>query len=102
MNAGYVGLMANLHAIGHAFHITTDESMTCNQSYQSLCFTLMKPLIAQYTPSVFSGKVILYAASRWQKGFGNRWTKLLKGTISKGRDVLAALQSGYRSCHLPI
>ena len=30
---GYVGLMANPHAIGNAFHITTDESMTWNQIY---------------------------------------------------------------------
>lgn len=28
--------MANPHAIGNAFHITTDESMTWNQIYQTL------------------------------------------------------------------
>ena len=33
---GYVGLMANPHAIGNAFHITTDESMTWNQIYQTI------------------------------------------------------------------
>ena len=32
---GYVGLMANPHAIGNAFHITTDESMTWNQIYET-------------------------------------------------------------------
>jgi len=30
---GFVGLMGNLHAIGHAFHITTDEVLTWNQIY---------------------------------------------------------------------
>lgn len=53
---GYVGLMANPHAIGHAFHITTDESMTWNQIYQTLASALMKPLNALYVPSVFLAK----------------------------------------------
>ena len=31
---GFVGLMGNVHAIGHAFHITSDEVLTGNQVYQ--------------------------------------------------------------------
>lgn len=33
---GFVGLMARPQAIGHAFHITSDEVLTWNQIYQSL------------------------------------------------------------------
>ncbi len=50
---GYVGLMANPHAIGNAFHITTDESMTWNQIYQTIADTLGKPLDALHVPSDF-------------------------------------------------
>ena len=30
---GFVGLLGNIHAIGHAFHITSDELLTWNQIY---------------------------------------------------------------------
>lgn len=50
---GYVGLMANPHAIGNAFHITTDESMTWNQIYQTIADTLGRPLDALHVPSDF-------------------------------------------------
>lgn len=50
---GYVGLMANPHAIGNAFHITTDESMTWNQIYQTIADALGKPLNALHIPSDF-------------------------------------------------
>ena len=30
---GFVGLMGNVHAVGHAFHITSDEVLTWNQIY---------------------------------------------------------------------
>ncbi|MEI8115110.1 MAG: SDR family oxidoreductase [Bacteroidia bacterium] len=33
---GFVGLMGNQHAIGEAFHITSDEVLSWNQIYQSL------------------------------------------------------------------
>lgn len=50
---GYVGLMANPHAIGHAFHITTDESMTWNQIYETIADALGKPLNALHVSSDF-------------------------------------------------
>lgn len=31
---GFVGLLGNIHAIGNAFHITTDEVLTWNQIYE--------------------------------------------------------------------
>ena len=30
---GFVGLLGNIHAFGHAFHITSDELLTWNQIY---------------------------------------------------------------------
>lgn len=53
---GYVGLMANPHAIGNAFHITTDESMTWNQIYQTIADALGKPLNAMHVASDFLAK----------------------------------------------
>ena len=50
---GYDGLMANPHAIGNAFHITTDESMTWNQIYQTIADALGKPLNALHVASDF-------------------------------------------------
>ncbi len=32
----FVGLMGNVHALGEAFHITSDESVTWNQAYESI------------------------------------------------------------------
>jgi nucleoside-diphosphate-sugar epimerase len=48
---GFVGLMGNPHAIGHAFHITTDEGMTWNQIYETIADALGKPLNALHVPS---------------------------------------------------
>jgi len=50
---GYVGLMGNLHAIGETYHITSDESLTWNQIYQSIADVLGVPLKACYIPSEF-------------------------------------------------
>lgn len=33
---GFIGLLGNEQAIGHAFHITTDEVLTWNQLYQTI------------------------------------------------------------------
>jgi nucleoside-diphosphate-sugar epimerase len=33
---GFVGLIGNIQAIGHAFHITSDEVLTWNQIYQAI------------------------------------------------------------------
>lgn len=53
---GYVGLMGNPHAVGNAFHITSDESMTWNQIYETIAEALGKPLIALHVASDFLAK----------------------------------------------
>jgi nucleoside-diphosphate-sugar epimerase len=50
---GFVGLMANPHALGQAFHITTDESMTWNQIYETVADEAGKPLHALHVASDF-------------------------------------------------
>ncbi|NLM13052.1 MAG: SDR family oxidoreductase [Epulopiscium sp.] len=50
---GFVGLMGNIHAIGEAVHITSDESLTWNQIYQSIADALGVKLNAVYVPSSF-------------------------------------------------
>lgn len=50
---GYVGLMGNPHAIGNAYHITSDESMTWNQIYETLAEALDRPLNALHVSSDF-------------------------------------------------
>ena len=48
---GYTGLMGNRHAIGEAFHITSDESLTWDQIYQTIADALGVPLRAAHVPS---------------------------------------------------
>ena len=43
---GFVGLMGNPHAIGDVFHITSDETLTWNQIYQTVADALGVPLKA--------------------------------------------------------
>lgn len=57
---GYCGLIGNVHAIGQAFHITSDESLTWNQIYQIIADTLGVPLRAVHIPSDFLASVSDY------------------------------------------
>ena len=45
---GYTGLMGNPHAIGEAFQITGDETLTWNQIYQTIADALDVPLKAYH------------------------------------------------------
>lgn len=50
---GYVGLMGNPHAIGEAFQITNDESLTWNQIYQTVADVLGVELNPYHVASQF-------------------------------------------------
>lgn len=54
---GYTGLMGNRHAIGEAFQITSDESMTWNQIYQTIADALGVELKAVHISSEFLAAV---------------------------------------------
>ncbi len=48
---GFVGLMGNPHAIGQAYHITSDEVMTWNQIYSVIARTCGKELHPLHVPT---------------------------------------------------
>lgn len=50
---GFIGLLGNPHAIGEAFHITSDESLTWNQIYQTIASHLSVPFKPYYVSSAF-------------------------------------------------
>ena len=50
---GYTGLMGNRHAIGEAFQITGDETLTWNQIYQTIADALHVELKAYHVSSEF-------------------------------------------------
>ena len=57
---GYCGLIGNVHAIGQAYHITSDERVTWNQIYQCIADTLGVTLKACHIPSDFLAAVSDY------------------------------------------
>jgi Nucleoside-diphosphate-sugar epimerases len=56
----FVGLMGNPHAIGEAFQITSDESLTWNQIYKSIAQVLGVELKPYYVSSDFLAEVSHY------------------------------------------
>ena len=50
---GFTGLMGNRHAIGEAFHITSSESITWNQIYQTIADALGVELKAYHVASEY-------------------------------------------------
>ncbi len=50
---GFIGLLSNIHAIGEAVQITSDESLTWNQIYNCIADSLNKPLNAIHISSEF-------------------------------------------------
>lgn len=57
---GYVGLMGNPHAVGEAFQITNDESLTWNQIYQAIADALGVSWKPYYVASDFLKSVSNY------------------------------------------
>lgn len=54
---GFVGLMANSHAVGGVFQITSDETLSWNQIYESVARALGVKLIPYYVSSDFLASV---------------------------------------------
>ena len=53
---GFVGLLGNIHAIGEAVQITSDESLTRNQIYQIMADALGVPLKPCHVSTDFLGR----------------------------------------------
>ena len=54
---GFIGLMGNRHAIGEAFHITGDETVTWDQIHQTIADALGMELKAYHVSSDFLAEV---------------------------------------------
>lgn len=68
---GFVGLMGHQQAIGHAFHITSDELLTWNQIYEAVGHAVgVKPNIV-HVPSAVIAKVAHQIGQGWLEG--NFW-----------------------------
>ncbi|MDR0637990.1 MAG: SDR family oxidoreductase [Spirochaetaceae bacterium] len=57
---GFYGLLGNVHAIGQAVGITSEESVTWNQIYQFIADALEKPLQSVHIASTFLAKTKRY------------------------------------------
>jgi len=57
---GFIGLMGNIHAIGEAVQITSDESLTWNQIYKAIANQLGVDFKPYYVPSDFLDAVGCY------------------------------------------
>lgn len=57
---GFVGLMGNPHAIGEAFQITSDETLTWNQIYKTIADVLNVEFRPYYASSSFLASVSKY------------------------------------------
>ena len=57
---GFIGLMGNPHALGNVFHITSDETLTWNQIYQTVADALGVELKAVHISSEFLSEVAPY------------------------------------------
>jgi len=51
---GFIGLMGNIHAIGEAVHITSDEVLSWNQIYQSIA----NALGVEFKPAYFTSQFL--------------------------------------------
>ena len=54
---GFLGLLGNFRALGHAFHITSDEVLTWDQIYQTIAEALGVEAKIVHIPSDFIAKV---------------------------------------------
>ena len=57
---GFIGLMGNPHALGNAFQITSDETLTWNQIYETVAGALGVELKAVHVSSEFLDEVSPY------------------------------------------
>ena len=56
----FIGLLGNIHAIGEAVQITSDETLTWNQIYQTIADALGVKLVPYYVSSDFLDKCSRY------------------------------------------
>jgi nucleoside-diphosphate-sugar epimerase len=65
---GFTGLLGNQHAIGHSFHITSDEVLSWNQIYASMAEAAGAKLKAVHIASDFICRVADLNGQQWMRG----------------------------------
>jgi len=98
---GFLGLLGNEKAIGHAFHITSDEVLSWNQIYQTIADALGVEAKIVHIPSDFIVKVVpemtggLFGDKTWSAVFDNSKIKAFvpefQASISFGEGMRRAL-----------
>jgi nucleoside-diphosphate-sugar epimerase len=95
---GFIGLMGNWQALGHAFHITSDEVLTWNQIYQTIAGALgveanivhiSSDFIARVSPRMTGG---LLGDKAWSAVFDNSKIK----TFVPGFQATLPFREGIR------
>ena len=95
---GFIGLLGNDQAIGHAFHITSDEVLTWNQIYQTIADGLgveakivhiASDFIAQVAPDLAGG---LLGDKSWSAVFDNSKIK----AFVPGFEAVIPFRTGIR------
>jgi nucleoside-diphosphate-sugar epimerase len=65
---GFVGLLGNVQAIGHSFHITSDEVLTWNQIYEAMAEAAGVGLKAVHISSEFICRIADGMDQEWMRG----------------------------------
>lgn len=99
---GFIGLLGNEKAIGHAFHITSDEVLTWNQIYQTIAKGLGVEANIVHIPSDYIVRVApemtgrLFGDKAWSAVFDNSKIKSFapgfKATIPFSEGIKRTLQ----------
>lgn len=95
---GFLGLIGNTHAIGHAFHITSDEVLTWNQIYETIAGALGIEAQMIHIPSDFISRIVpsftgsLLGDKTWSAVFDNTKIK----TFVPGFQAVIPFHEGIR------
>ncbi len=65
---GFVGLLGNVQALGHSFHITSDEVLTWNQIYEAMAEAAGVGLKAVHISSDFICRIAEGMDQKWMRG----------------------------------
>ena len=65
---GFVGLLGNVQALGHSFHITSDEVLTWNQIYEAMAEAAGVGLNAVHISSDFICRIADRMGQEWMRG----------------------------------
>ena len=87
---GFIGLMANAHALGEAVHITSDEALSWNHIHRIIAGIMDRPFLPCHVPSALLARV---AGGGWEGGLiGDK-----ANTVMFDNSKLKRLVPGFRA-----